>query len=55
MAYFIEIPVQLVGGATGHQRGVQVNETDQFKSICADHFTMTTAQVVCRMLGFSSG
>jgi len=50
-----DMPVQLVDGASGHEGRVKVNISGQFNDVCAEDITLTAAQVMCGMLGFSSG
>ena len=46
--------VRLTGGDYSNQGLVEVYCNGQWGTVCDDYFTTTTAQVVCRQLGYTN-
>ncbi|XP_052268664.1 neurotrypsin-like [Dreissena polymorpha] len=44
--------IRLVGGRTPYSGRLEVEHGGQWGTVCDDEFTVTSAKVVCRMLGF---
>ncbi|XP_052268670.1 uncharacterized protein LOC127870050 [Dreissena polymorpha] len=45
--------IRLVGGRTPYSGRLEVEHGGQWGTVCDDEFTVTSAKVVCRMLGFA--
>ncbi|KAH3872703.1 hypothetical protein DPMN_035924 [Dreissena polymorpha] len=45
--------IRLVGGKTPYSGRLEVEHGGQWGTVCDDEFTVTSAKVVCRMLGFA--
>ncbi|XP_060552053.1 scavenger receptor cysteine-rich type 1 protein M130-like, partial [Ruditapes philippinarum] len=50
-----QTPIRLAHGTTDHSGRLEINVNGSWKSFCQDSFNETTANVVCRMLAFSTG
>ncbi|XP_060606305.1 uncharacterized protein LOC132758628 [Ruditapes philippinarum] len=50
-----QTPITLAHGTTAHSGRLEINVNGSWKSFCPHSFNETTANVVCRMLAFSTG
>ena len=54
-SYISETPIRLADGTSPQVGRVEINVNGSWKSFCNDSFSEATANVACRMLGFSTG
>ncbi|XP_053388862.1 uncharacterized protein LOC128551929 [Mercenaria mercenaria] len=50
-----QTPLRLAGGATAHSGRLEIQNNASWQTYCYDNFDEKTGNVICRMLGFSTG
>ncbi|XP_053388861.1 neurotrypsin-like [Mercenaria mercenaria] len=50
-----QTPIRLAGGTTAHSGQVEIQNSGGWQTFCYDTFDENTGNVICRMLGFSTG